>query len=89
MLEACRIRLSNKLGLHVRPAAQLAEIASKYKSEITIIQDDKSVNAKSIIELLTLGASEGTIVTIRADGKDANSALVEIKQLIENKFSEE
>lgn len=89
MAEERRIQIHNKLGLHVRPAAQLSEIANKYKSQITVIQDNRSVNAKSIIELLTLGASKGTDITIQADGKDANRALDEIEQLIKRKFNEE
>lgn len=77
------------MGLHVRPAAQLAEVAGKYGSQITIVQNNKNVNAKSIIELLTLGANHGTVLTFRAEGEDAMKALDEIQQLIENKFGEE
>lgn len=83
------IRLENKLGLHVRPAAQLAELASKYKSEILIIKDSQQANAKSIIELLTLAASGGTLLTIKADGEDAEKAVEVIQQLINSKFNEE
>ena len=89
MLEERNIRITNKLGLHVRPAAQLAELANKYQSQIAINIDKRSVNAKSIIELLTLGATEGTMLTFRAEGEDAAAALDSIQQLIENKFDEE
>jgi len=89
MLEECNIQITNKLGLHVRPAAQLAEIAAKYQSQITITQNSKSVNGKSIIELLTLGAGQGTLLSIKGEGDDALKAVAEIKQLITNKFGEE
>ena len=89
MPEDRKIRIINKLGLHVRPAARLSEIANRYKSQITILQDNKKINAKSIIELLTLGASEGTLLTFQADGQDATAALDEIEKLIMAKFNEE
>jgi phosphocarrier protein HPr len=89
MFEECKIQITNRLGLHVRPAAQLSEIANKYHSKITITQSNISVNAKSIIELLTLGAGQGTLLTIKAEGDDASNAVSELKQLITNKFNEE
>lgn len=83
------VRLINKLGLHVRPAAKIAELASKYKSEIFIIKDTQQVNAKSIIELLTLAAPCGTLLTIQSNGDDAENVIDAIQQLINGKFDEE
>ena len=83
------VRLVNKLGLHVRPAAKIAELASKYKSEIFIIKDTQQVNAKSIIELLTLAAPCGTLLTIQSSGDDAENVINAIQQLINGKFGEE
>lgn len=83
------IRLENRLGLHVRPAAQLAELASKFNSEISIIKDKQQANVKSIIELLTLAAAGGTSITIKADGQDAKKAVEALEQLINNKFGED
>lgn len=83
------IRLINKLGLHVRPAAKIAETASKYKSEITVLKDSQQVNAKSIIELLTLAAPYGSLLTVRAEGEDSEAAVAAIQQVIDAKFGEE
>lgn len=83
------VRLENKLGLHVRPSAQLAELATKYNSAITIIKEAHQANAKSIMDLLTLAATGGSSITIKAEGEDAESAVEAIQQLINSKFGEE
>ncbi|MBI4835547.1 MAG: HPr family phosphocarrier protein [Planctomycetes bacterium] len=83
------IRLENKLGLHVRPSAQLAELASKYKSDVIIIKESLQANAKSIMDLLTLAATGGTSLTIKVDGPDAEAAIDAIQKLINSKFGEE
>lgn len=83
------IKILNKLGLHVRPAVAFAETASKFKSNITVSKDSQTVNAKSGIELLTLAAMEGTDLTIKADGEDAESAINSLLHLIDTKFGEE
>lgn len=83
------VTLINKLGLHVRPAAKIAEIASKYQSEVTINKDAQQANAKSIMELLTLGAPCGTSLVIRANGPDEEISVREIEQIITAKFGEE
>jgi phosphocarrier protein len=83
------IRLENKLGLHVRPSAQLAELASKYKSEIIIFKESQQANAKSIMDLLTLAATGGTSLTIKANGEDADAAIDAIEKLITTRFGEE
>jgi len=81
--------ISNKAGIHVRPAAKIAELANKFKSDILLNKDGVEVNAKSIMDVLTLAAGEGTRIIIKAEGEDANSALNELEALINSKFSEE
>lgn len=81
--------ITNKLGLHARAAASFVNIASKYKSEITVTKDGISVNGKSIMGLLTLAAARGTTIKLTVSGPDANRAYEELKKLIENKFNEE
>ncbi len=83
--------ISNKLGLHARPAALLVKTANKYKSEIDIIKvsDGEVVNAKSIMGVMMLAASQGTKLVIRADGDDSRDAAQALVEIIINKFGEE
>ena len=84
---ACTIR--NKLGLHARAAALFVQTASKFPCEIFLAKDGNEVNGKSIMGVLTLAASKGTQVTLRATGDEAGPAVERLSELIENKFGEE
>jgi|AMFO01.1.fsa_nt_gi Phosphotransferase System HPr (HPr) Family len=81
--------ITNKLGLHARAAARVVHTANRFKSSILIGVDDEEVNAKSILGLLTLAATKGTTVTVRAEGEDENDAVAAVVQLIADKFGEE
>jgi len=81
--------IPNKLGLHARAAAQLVKAANRFGSEITLATKKQSVNAKSIMGVLMLAASQGTKISVKVEGKDAAEALGAIEALIENKFGEE
>ncbi len=81
--------IQNKLGLHARAAAQLVKLANSFSSEVTLTARKQSVNAKSIMGVLILAASQGTKVVVELVGKDAKEALEAIGTLIENKFGEE
>jgi len=81
--------IQNKLGLHARAAALFVQTASKFPCEIFLARDGNEVNGKSIMGVLTLAASKGTDVTLRADGPEATAALARLCELIENKFGEE
>ena len=83
------IEVSNKAGIHVRPAAKIDDLANKFSANIYIIKDEIEVNAKSIMDLLTLVASEGTKITIKAKGTDEVEAINQLEKLIRSKFSEE
>ena len=91
MPEAAReVSLSNKYGLHARPASRLVGVANRFQAAITIANPSgRSVNAKSIMDVLTLAASSGTALTIRAVGEDAEAAVTELVQLIQSRFGEE
>lgn len=78
----------NKLGLHARAATKLVELASKYQCDITISQDEQSAPANSVIALLMLGSGKGKQVTVECCGVDAENAMLEIENLIANKFDE-
>jgi len=82
------LTIINKLGLHARAAALLRETAQKFKSEIYIIKNNTEVNAKSLLGLIAMGLSRGTIIKISASGPDAEEAIEALKRLVENKFNE-
>lgn len=83
------IEVQNQTGLHARPAAAFVQTAAKYKSNITIEKEEKKANAKSMLALLTIGASKGSIVRITAEGEDENQAVTALTELIKTKFGEE
>jgi phosphocarrier protein len=81
--------ISNKLGLHARPSAQLTQVASRFASDIHISRGTRRVNAKSIMGVMMLAAGQGATVTVEAEGEDAEQALQAIGQLIVDGFGEE
>lgn len=83
------VKISNKSGIHVRPAAQIAELANKFQANVTFIKDGIEVNAKSIMELLTLAAGEGIRIAIKTEGIDEIKALDALESLVNSKFSED
>jgi len=87
-LVCSEVIINNSLGLHARPAAILAKEASKYKSEIKIIMDKTEVDAKSILDILTLAAPKGKSIKLVAKGEDAKEAIKNIQSLIEEGFGE-
>ena len=80
--------ISNTLGLHARPSAQLTQIAGRYQSEVFIAKNGRRVNAKSIMGVMMLAAGPGSTVTVDADGPDAQQAVDAIGVLIESGFGE-
>jgi phosphocarrier protein len=78
----------NSLGLHARPASQLVQIANRHRCEVQIVKDGTSVNAKSIMGVLTLAAARGSRLTVVCDGDDAEAALAAFGKLIEAGFGE-
>jgi phosphocarrier protein HPr len=82
------LEIKNKVGLHARPAALFVQTANGFKSAINVKLDTKTVNAKSILNILTLGANHGSVITITAEGEDAEQALLALKELHDNNFGE-
>jgi len=78
----------NKLGLHARSAAKLLACANQFSSQITLKTSDKTADAKSILALMTLAASQGTLITLSADGDDEQNAIAAISDLIDDYFGE-
>jgi phosphotransferase system HPr (HPr) family protein len=80
------VTLHHEAGLHARPAAIFVKTANRFTSAITVTNGAKTANAKSIVQVLTLGAKQGTTVTIAADGADEQQALQELASLVEHNF---
>jgi phosphocarrier protein HPr len=84
-----QVVIENRMGLHVRPATRMADAAMRFQSAITVVKDGCSVDAKSPLELLTLAAARGTVLTLRAEGPDAEQALEALRALVAARFDEE
>ncbi len=80
--------IQNKLGLHARAAALFVKVASQFRSEIKVKKGSQEVNGKSIMGILMLAASQGSEVSVAAEGEDADQAIHELGKLIENHFGE-
>lgn len=89
MLIEKQLEVVNKLGLHARAAAKLVNTASSFTSEVWIGFNGQSVNAKSIMGLMMLAASQGSTVDVRIDGEDASQAEHAITRLFEDRFDED
>ena len=83
------IKITNRLGLHARPAALLVQTASNFSCDIKISKDTVQVNAKSIMGVLMLAAEYGSCLRLQCDGTDEQQAAAAIEALFENKFNEE
>jgi phosphocarrier protein len=82
------VEIVNRLGLHARAAAALVELTNRFEAEITVAKDDLEVNAKSIMGILMLAAAKGSIIRVRAEGSDADTAVAAIAELVANRFGE-
>jgi phosphocarrier protein len=86
------IIVSNKLGLHARPAMQFVDLANQFKSEIKVTKfgdEPGEADGKSVMEMIILAATEGTKMRIDAQGEDAEQAVAKLVELFESKFGEE
>ena len=83
------VTITNNIGLHARPATFFIQKANTFKSSIWIEKDDRKVNAKSLLGVLSLGIAQGMSITIVADGSDENSAVDGLITLIETGLSEQ
>lgn len=81
--------VTNSMGLHARPAAKLAQEAQKFEAEITLSADDQNVDAKSILDILSLAAAQGSELTLHGKGTDAREALEHLAGMFSAKFDEE
>lgn len=83
------LTIANKVGLHARPARLLVQTAATFQARIQIQRGEKTVNAKSILGVLTLGAVCGDTIQLHAEGEDAQQAITALSDLVQQKFHEE
>ena len=84
-----KVTISNRAGIHARPAAILVEVSKNFKSTIHIEKENTRINGKSILGIMTLGAGYGMELKIIAQGEDEEEAVKALVRLFESKFEEE
>lgn len=83
------VRISNRLGLHARPAMSFVDTANGFKSDIRVKKGEQTVDGKSIMNLMMLAATQGTRLTITAEGEDADAAVAALSELVGRGFDED
>lgn len=81
--------ITNKVGLHLRPARSLVQTAACFQSKITALFAGKTANAKSIMGVMKLGVSMGDTIIVQAEGEDAEQAIAALEDLVRRNFDEE
>lgn len=84
-----KLEIKNRLGLHARAAASLVQTVNRFTAKVRVSKDGLSVDGRSIMGLLTLGAAKDSKILVEASGPDAEEAVRAIEKLIEKKFYEE
>jgi len=79
----------NKLGIHARPAAQFVKTSNRFDADVRVEKDGEEVDGKSIMGLMMLAAGHGSVITVTADGPDADAAIAAVEDLINRKFEED
>lgn len=88
MLLTKEFTITNKLGLHARPAAMFVKASSAYDAEVWVEKDDEQVNGKSIMGLMMLAAGFGARIRVTAEGNDAEAVMARLESLISSGFQE-
>ncbi|MFW6303296.1 MAG: HPr family phosphocarrier protein [Candidatus Sumerlaeota bacterium] len=87
---SARVEIQNVMGIHLRPASSIVQIANQYPDcEVELSKDGQSVNGRSIMGVIMLAAEQGSIVDIKVTGDGCEDLLKEIVELIDGKFGEE
>ncbi len=81
--------LTNAVGLHARPAAQLVRTVAPFTARVQLTCGGRTAEARSLLSLLALGAGRGSLISVRAEGEDAEAALAAIAALVARNFDEE
>ncbi len=86
-MQTGQVTITHEVGLHARPAALFVKTASRFGSRISVEAGPKTANAKSIVQVLTLGARQNTVLTITAEGDDEADAVRTLVRLVESDFA--
>ena len=78
------VKVNNPQGLHARPADQFARLANRFKCKIVLIKENERVDGKSVLNILTLAAVQGTQLVLEAEGEDAEAAVTALAELVEH-----
>jgi len=84
-----RVPLLHRTGLHLRAAGRFAETAGRFEADVTLTVKGRSVNGKSVLEILTLGAGPGVELVISADGEQETEAVESLARLVRDNFGED
>ena len=84
-----KVTITNRLGLHARPAMALVDAANQFSSNIMVAKGQQSIDGKSIMQMMMLAATQGTQLQIEAEGSDAREAVKTLHTLVVSKFGEE
>lgn len=82
------LTLKNPLGLHARAAALWVRTVSRFAAQVTVTMDKQRVDGRGVLELMTLGAAQGSVIEVEASGVDAPELLAAVSELVENNFYE-
>ena len=83
------LEVSNKMGVHARPAAMIVRIASRFKGDIWVKKEEEKVNAKSIMGIMMLAAAKGTVLTFLVNSDQGTEFKKEMSELFASKFQDE
>jgi phosphocarrier protein len=83
-----KLEIQNRLGLHARAAALFVQTVNKFSSQVTVTNDGQIADGRSIMGMLTLGASQGSKIQVEVTGEDADKALRAIEKLLDSRFNE-
>ncbi|MBE6554634.1 MAG: HPr family phosphocarrier protein [Ruminococcaceae bacterium] len=82
------VTITNAIGLHARPATFFIQKANGFKCSVWVEKEDRKVNAKSLLGVLSLGVAQGATIKLIADGSDEEEALAALQQLVDNGFQD-
>lgn len=83
-----RVTICNKAGLHARAASRLADVCSRFESDVRIGQEGRMVDGASILSLMMLAANKGTELEVEIEGVDEEATMQAVRELVENRFDE-
>ena len=87
-MQTRQVRINNRLGLHARAAAKIVKVASRFRSNVSLVVEDRRASASSILAVMMLAASMGSVVRLEARGPDEAAAMTAMVDLIDDGFGE-